>query len=119
MIFASSDAGGRWVQIHADPELLKLHVNPWDPERMIVSYAKGKQLKISTDGGHSFAGPQSVDTGPGGTDKGVISEGSCLVVWHPEKPERIWAHGGPRHWQTDDGGRNWRPAVTLGSFLLR
>ena len=40
----------------------------------------------------------------------MISEGSCLVVWHPEKPDRIWAHGGPRHWQTDDGGRNWRPA---------
>jgi len=109
-IFRSDDAGGRWVQIHADPELLKLHVNPWDPERMIVSYAKGRQLKISTDGGRSFAPPQSVDTGPGGTDKGVISEGSCLVVWHPEKPDRIWAHGGPRHWQTDDGGRNWRPA---------
>ena len=50
-IFRSSDAGGRWALVHADPELLKLHVNPWDPERMIVSYAKGKQLKISTDGG--------------------------------------------------------------------
>jgi hypothetical protein len=32
------------------------------------------------------------------------------VVWHPEKPERIWAHGGPKHWQSDDAGRTWRPA---------
>ena len=51
-IYRSTDAGARWSQIHADPELGKLHVNPWDPERMIVSYMKkGQQLKVSTDGG--------------------------------------------------------------------
>ena len=44
------------------------------------------------------------------TTTGVISEGSCLVVWHPDDPDRIWAHGGPRHWQSDNGGRDWRPA---------
>ena len=110
-IYRSDDAGARWSLVHADPELGKLHVNPWDPERMIVSYnKKGEQLKVSTDGGKSFAKPESVDTGPGGGDRGVISEGSCLVVWHPGKPGRIWAHGGPKHWQSDDGGRNWRPA---------
>ena len=42
------------------PSIGKLHVNPWDPERMIVSYGKGKQLKVSTDGGASFAEPESV-----------------------------------------------------------
>ena len=40
----------------------------------------------------------------------MISEGSCLVVWHPANPERVWAHGGPTHWQSDNGGRDWRPA---------
>lgn len=51
--------------------------------------------------------------------KGVVWEciGPCnvggrmtSVVCHPEKPERIWAGaaaGGV--WQSDDGGRNWRP----------
>ena len=110
-IYRSDDAGARWSQVHADPDLGKLHVDPWDPERMIISYnRKGQQLKVSTDGGRSFAKPESVSTGPGGGDNGVIGEGTCLVVWHPKKPERIWAHGGPKHWQSDDAGRTWRPA---------
>ena len=110
-VYRSPDAGASWTLVHADPEIGKLHVNPWAPERMIISYnGKGRQLKVSTDGGASFAKPDTVNTGPGGRDDGVISEVSCLVVWHPEKPDRIWAHGGPRHWQSDDGGRNWRPA---------
>ena len=96
--------------VHADPEIAKLHVNPWDPQRMIISYPKGQQLKVSTDGGASFGKPDTVNTGPGGGDDGMIGELSCLVVWHPKNPDRIWAHGGPMHWQSDDGGRNWRPA---------
>ena len=110
-IYRSDDAGGSWTLVHADREIGKLHVNPWAPERMIVSYnAKGRQLKVSIDGGASFAEPDTVNTGPGGHDDGVISEVSCLVVWHPRNPDRIWAHGGPRHWQSDNGGRDWRPA---------
>jgi len=109
-IYRSGDAGASWALVHADPEIAKLHVNPWDPRRMIVSYPKGRQLKVSTDGGASFRKPDRVSTGPGGGDDGMIAELTCLVVWHPEKPERIWAHGGPMHWQSDDGGRNWRPA---------
>ena len=110
-IYRSPDAGKSWTLVHADPDILKLHVNPWDPRRMIVSYGKGQQLKVSTDGGASFAEPENVSTGPGGGDKGVIGEMICLVVWHPGKPDRIWAHGSaPQHWQSDDGGRNWRPA---------
>jgi hypothetical protein len=113
-VWRSEDAGGSWTLVHADPEIGKLHVNPWDPQRMIVSYlGKRRQLKVSRDGGASFAEPRSVDTGPGGpggVGDGIISELSCLVVWHPERPERIWAHGGPTHWQSDDGGRSWRPS---------
>jgi hypothetical protein len=109
-IFRSDDGGARWTEVQADPALRKLHVNPWDPSRMIVSYAKGKQMRYSTDGGASFAEPASVSTGPGGDRDGLIHEGSCLVVWHPANPDRVWAHGGPRHWQSDNGGRDWRPA---------
>jgi hypothetical protein len=110
-VYRSDDAGASWTLLHADPEIGKLHVNPWDPQRMIISYnGKRNQLKVSTDGGASFRKPDRVDTGPDGGGDGIISELSCLVVWHPEEPERIWAHGGPMHWQSDDGGRNWRPS---------
>lgn len=109
-VYRSLDAGGSWTLVHADPDLLKLHVNPWDPRRMIVSYPRrGRQLQVSTDGGASFAEPENVSPGPIGP-RSVIGEASCLVVWHPGNPDRIWAHGGPQHWQSDDGGRNWRPA---------
>ena len=109
-IYRSDDGGASWSLVQADPDLRKLHVNPWNPERMIVSYGKGKQMRASTDGGATFAEPATVSTGPGGDDDGIISEGSCLIVWHPGDPDRIWAHGGPRHWQSDNGGRDWRPA---------
>ena len=109
-IYRSDDGGASWALVQADPDLRKLHVNPWDPARMAVSYRKGRQIRVSSDGGATFAEPATVSTGPGGGDDGTISEGSCLVAWHPADPERIWAHGGPRHWQSDDGGRNWRPA---------
>jgi hypothetical protein len=111
-VYRSEDAGASWTLVHADPEIGKLHVNPWDPQRMIISYfGKRRQLKVSTDGGASFREPDGVDTGPGRDGgEGIISELSCLVVWHPKKPDRIWAHGGPMHWQSDDGGRNWRPS---------
>ena len=36
-IYRSPDAGKSWTLVHADPDILKLHVNPWDPRRMIVS----------------------------------------------------------------------------------
>ena len=109
-VFRSDDAGASWSLVHADPDIGKLHVNPWEPQRMIISYGKGRQLKVSTDGGVSFAEPDRVSTGPGGRDDGTIGQLTCLVVWHPKNPDRIWAHGGPMHWQSDDGGRNWRPA---------
>lgn len=109
-IFRSEDGGASWALVREDRDLRKLHVNPWDPSRMIVSYRKGKQLGVSTDGGASFAAPEAVRAGPGGQATGIISEGSCLVAWHPANPDRIWAHGGPRHWQSDDAGRSWRPS---------
>ena len=109
-IYRSTDTGASWSQIYADGGIGKLHVNPWDPQRMILTYGKGTQMKYSTNGGKSFAKPDTVNTGPGGDNGGMIHEGSALVVWHPANPDRVWAHGGPTHWQSDNGGRDWRPA---------
>ena len=58
-IYRTDDAGARWTLVHADEAIGKLHVNPWAPERMIVSYNKGQQLRYSTDGGASFAHPEA------------------------------------------------------------
>jgi hypothetical protein len=76
-VYKSTNGGGSWSQVYADNQLHKLHVNPFDPDRMFITYHSTSsdwsiKPKYSTNGS-GFSETSSLEKRPGYT--GMLNSG--------------------------------------------
>lgn len=92
-LMVSRDRGATWEERRAPGELVDLAPSPGDADRLLASTGDGVQ--VSPDGGRTW-------------DKADLDR-PVLLAWGPD--DRASAVDGEGNvYQTNDGGRSWKPA---------
>ncbi len=116
-LFVSEDGGETWVDRNStfelsfrngwshpepphQPRLFRLHLHPDQPETLIGAVQSGGVL-VSRDGGRSW-----VNT------KAGLSSQLCELVYHPERPQTLYAANFLGFYRSDDLGRTFQQSNT-------
>lgn len=113
-IYKSVNAGANWSQLYNWADVNYCYVNENFPDKIFaVPYqASAKQIKISSDGGQTWAEPTNANIqyrpGYGGGDwiKKLNGQFTCVIP-DLRDANKVFIHTKSKNFRSDDGGVSW------------